>query len=666
MKKMKQKRFCVLYICTIFFAVAILVRLYVMQMIGGVEAKNIVDSRLSLSIPVSAPRGEITDRYGRVLAKSKIGYFIVAEKKSVPKETQQQAILAALSLLSEEEKKRYTDSVPISFEVPFTYLDTEKKEAFQKEFEFLKTLDAKDAIWRLCQRFQISDSFSETEKRLLVGVYIGMQEEGFSVSVPYTLAEDVSPETITRIKEHQDMLPTVSVQERFVREYLYPETAVHILGRVGKISREEYEEKKEEGYKRTDYIGKQGAEKTFEKELKGADGIRAISQNADYVTPKDPVAGNTVILTLDLELQKATEDALQDAVSRTYLSEKNGAAAVVIDVHSGEILASASYPSYDVTAFHTSYNALQQDPAKPMFHRSLSGLYAPGSTFKPLSAIAAIDSGSMEPEEKLETKGEYDYLDRTFRCNIFRTKGETHGTIGMPEAIGVSCNYYFYELGRRTGIDAISKTARAFGLGSTTGEETASQEAKGKIATPELKKQMGGTWYPGDVLQAAIGQSDHLCTPIQLANYAAALANGGTLYKTKLQKSIKSGTDGRILSQSQPEIARKIQVSEKALEAVREGMQLVTAEGGTAGSVFLDFPLTVAGKTGSAQVPGGTNGLFIGYAPAENPQIALSVVIENGGAGTLAALAAKNIFTAYFEKPTFVSSQVAEPYTIRP
>lgn len=664
MKKIKDKRFAVLYGLTGLFALCIFWRLYTLQVVGGKEARDIVDSRLSLSVPVAAPRGDITDRYGRVLARSRKGYFIVIEKAASSVKDRNRAILNALSLLSKEEKESYTDDIPISFEAPFTYEDDAK--TFQKEQEIPEQAKAEEAILQLLKKYNIAEDYSMEEKRLLCGVYVGMEKEGFSITLPYTLAEDISAETVTRIKEHAAYLPGIAVQERPVREYLYPETAVHVLGRVGKISSEEYDIYREKGYKRTDTIGKQGVEKAFEETLRGTDGIKAVSQKVDFVVPKEAEKGNTVMLTLDLELQQAAEKALRNAVSRTNHAEKNGAAVVVTDVATGEILASASYPTYDITTFSKNYSALSKDPAKPMFHRSVAGLYAPGSTFKPISAIAAIDSGKIGPDEKMETKGEYQYLDRTFQCNIYRTKGETHGNITLQEALGVSCNYYFYELGRRTGIEAIAKTAAAFGLGSETGLELSGEEAKGKIASPENRAANGGKWYPGDVLQAAIGQSDHLCTPIQLANYAATLANGGTLYQTSILKAVRSATGGTLLSSFSPKVIRKVSASQKALAAVKEGMEKVTAPGGTAETAFADFPVAVAGKTGSAQVPGGTNGLFIGYAPAENPQIAISVVIENGGAGTLAANAAKEIFTAYFEKPAPVGLQAPLPYALMP
>lgn len=647
-------------------ATVMVARLYAMQISGGEEARNIIESRLTLSVQLPAQRGDITDRYGRTMVTSKTGYRVDMHKTDAQVGDLCQEILTAFSLLSPREKKLYTDAVPISFEAPYTFEETDSAKVFQKERKLSAETSAEDAIQSLCTDFGVADTYSLPEKRILCGVFYGMKQEGFSVAYPYTLAETVEDETVMRFLEQAHRMPSVSVYAYPVREYLYPETAVHLLGRVGKISSEEYQSKQAEGYRKTDLIGKQGVEKAFETILRGTDGIKALFTDTNYVTPQEPIPGDTIMLTLDLDLQQATEQALERAVSRTQGSEENGAAAVVLDVHSGEILASASYPDYDITTFSKAYHALSQNPAKPMFHRSLAGLYAPGSTFKPISAIAALEKGVVQPEDVIETRGEYAYLDQVFRCNIFRTKGETHGKICLAEALGVSCNYFFYDLATKTGSDAISKTANAFGLGNKTGSELSFEEREGRVASEENRKNSGGTWYPGDVLQAAIGQSDHMFTPIQLANYAAAIANGGTLYRTGILKAVKSIENGRMIPASNKEILCKTEVSAKALSVVQEGMELVTKEGGTAGEVFADFPIDVAGKTGSAQVPGGTNGLFIGYAPADHPQIALCTVIENGGAGSLAAAAAKDIFSAYFAKTAPVSSQEDMPYTIQP
>ncbi|MBQ3181485.1 MAG: penicillin-binding protein A, partial [Clostridia bacterium] len=305
----------------------------------------------------------------------------------------------------------------------------------------------------------------------------------------------------------------------------------------------------------------------------------------------------------------------------------------------------ASNPDYNLDEFSKNYKELSLNKNKPFFNRSLSGLYEPGSTFKPITAIAALESGGLSHSEKIKTLGKYEYFDRVFRCNIYREKGKTHGKIDVAEALGVSCNYFFYELAKRVGIDKISDLAKDFGLGSATGIELTQEETVGTIATPKNRKEHGGYWYAGDALQAAIGQSDNRFTPIALCNYAAALANGGTLYSAHVLKGVQDN-NGQI-SYTEPKIINTLDISQKTLQTIREGMFLVT-KSGTAKDVFSDFPQDVAGKTGTAQVNKRTNGLFIGYAPINTPEIAFCVVVEGGASGNQAAEIAKRILTKYF------------------
>jgi len=669
-KKWTGKRYLSLYLFTAFFFALVIARLFSLQVRDGEAYKQLSDKRLSLAKTVMAPRGEITDRYGRPIVTNRTGYFVLLEKINETEDAKNRAILNIVTLLKQtKEEKLYKDSLPISKKAPFYFFSSEEEKKFKEENGFLRHDSAKEVLDALCARYHIDNTYQEEEARTIAGVRYGMEQEDFSVTTPYTLAEDVSVETVTKIKEQQEFFPCVTVSQKSLRAYLYPETAVHILGRVGKISEEEYDALKSKGYQKTDTVGKQGIEKAFEEVLRGTEGIEArrvntLKKDAGFIESKEPVPGDSLILTLDLDLQQSAENALKEAMQRTE-NKKSGAAFAAIEVKSGEILAAASYPSYDITTFSTQYDVLVKDKAKPMFNRVFSGLYEPGSTFKPIAAIAAMESGNLKPEETIKTKGAYSYLDRKFLCNIFKSTGENHGTIAVSEALSVSCNYFFYEIGRRTGIDAIANYAEQFGLGEKTSEELSYEEARGKIATPENREKNGGKWYPGDVLQAAIGQSDNMFTPIALANYAATLANGGTNYKTRLVKAIKSEIDKRIVKTTAPSINRTADVSETTLAAVKKGMCAVTKPGGTAASVFAGFPVSVAGKTGTAQVSGGTNGLFICYAPAEDPQIAACVVLENGDSGTKAAAVARAVLETYFTKPVKTSELSEEtPYAL--
>ena len=473
-----------------------------------------------------------------------------------------------------------------------------------------------------------------------------MQEQNFSKNNPFVFSEDAPPELITKIKESPENYPCVNIITRPIRDYLYPETAVHILGRCGIISREEYE--KNESYSRDDYIGKQGAERAFENILRGIDGSAPAEKNVNgelrtFTENITPIPGKNVILTIDLPLQQKTEEILAQAVKQYGAT---GGAFVIVDVNSGEILSSASYPTYNINDFNKNYTRLSKDKSKPFFNRSISGLYAPGSTFKPITAIAAMESGNLTPDEKIRTTGEYKYYGHTFRCNIFRTTGKNHGTIDITRALGVSCNWFFYELGKRTGIDKISQTAHQFGLDSPTGIELTLEEATGIAASPENRTMRGGHWYAGDTLQASIGQSDNMFTPIALANYTAAIANGGKLFRLHIQKGTQT-PDGTT-EYTEPQVMNRINMRKSTLDAIRSGMLCVT-ESGTAAEIFKDFNVSVAGKTGSAQAGHATNGLFTGYAPYDNPEIAFCVVIEGAPSGNTAAQAAKNVLSYYFD-----------------
>lgn len=475
---------------------------------------------------------------------------------------------------------------------------------------------------------------------------IRMQEKNFSKNNPFVFSEDAPYDLVIKIKEFPEKYPCAKVTTRPVRDYPYPETAAHLLGRCGLISREEYE--KNPDYKRDDYIGKQGAERAFEEILRGVDGTTPSEKYIQgevrtFAESVAPTPGHNVILTIDLPFQQKCEEALASTIKQAGAS---GGAAVVCDVHSGEILAIASYPTYNIENFGKNYTRLSKDKNKPFFNRSISGLYAPGSTFKPITAIAAMESGKLSPSEKMKTTGEYKYFNHTFRCNIFRTTGKTHGTIDVSRALGVSCNWFFYELGKRTGIDEIYKTAHAFGLDSPTGIELSAEEATGIAATPENRKARNQHWYAGDTLQSAIGQSDNMFTPIALANYTAAMANGGTLYSMHILKATES-PEGEI-SFTHPQVINKINMQKSTQDAIRKGMLDVT-KAGTAAEIFKGFDVAVAGKTGSAQTGRSTNGLFIGYAPFDEPQIALCVVIEGAPSGNTAAAAAKDILAFYFD-----------------
>ncbi len=642
-KKTENRRFMFFYVLSAVAFVAIFARLYNLQIVNGEENREASDKKLAISAKIKAPRGEICDRYGRPIVTNKTGYFLQVEKIDETEEERNKTILNAVRVLI-------------------------SKNLYEKK-------DENQDFSKIVEKYKL-ENFTHEERILLASVRADMEKNSFSVSNAYVLCEDLSYDLVTYFKENSEHFKCIKVSEYPKREYLYPETAVHILGRTGKISEDELKKDENKELNQDDYIGKQGAEKAFEKFLRGTDGLKSYEdnlglENSRFINSYDAVQGDTVLLTIDLDLQKAAEDALKKgakAISTTEKTTKNGGAAVAIDVNSGEILASASYPAYDIENFSKSYAELLKNSALPMFNRAFGGLYEPGSTFKPITAIAAIDSGNLTPNEKIKTKGKYEYKNHTFLCNTYKKEGKNHGTIDVSEALAVSCNYFFFEAGRRCGSDEIKNTAESFGLGKKSGTELSFEEATGKIASPEARKEKGGVWYPGDTLQAAIGQSDNLFTPLALANYGAALANGGTVYKTTILKAVKSSQTNEIILENQPKIAGYAKASKEALSAVKEGMIKVCSLNGTAGAVFKNFGISVCGKTGSAEVNGGTNGLFLCYAPSENPKIAISVVLEKGGSGVAAANVAKEILTAYFEKNINETEGISEhaPFVLVP
>ncbi|MBO4342522.1 MAG: penicillin-binding protein 2, partial [Clostridia bacterium] len=448
-----------------------------------------------------------------------------------------------------------------------------------------------------------------------------------------------------------------------VREFVNGSTAVHILGRTGKIYKEEYDELADKDYKMNDIIGKQGIEKYCESYLRGIDGLSGVEQSVDQSRVKivesvAPKKGNNVILTIDVNVQKAAERALAETIQyiryKSASENGNGAdancgAIAAVDVNSGDIIAIASYPPYDPYTFDEDYAKLSSDRNLPMFNRAIGGAYEPGSTFKMLTAIAALEENVITPEDSIEDLGIYKYYeDYQPACWIYRSKKTTHGFQNVTEALENSCNYFFYDIGRRTTIEGINKYAKIFGLGESTGIELTSEENKGLLTSPEQREAEGKAWNPGDVLQVSIGQSRNMFTPLQLANYLATLVNGGTRYKTHLIKSVRDSETGEVLFENMPEIADSIEIKEENYKAVMQGMKNVI-ELGTASSVFDDFPIPVGGKTGTAEVTGGSdNAIFLGFAPFDNPTIAVCAVIEHGAHGTNAGLAVKTVLNSYF------------------
>ena len=514
---------------------------------------------------------------------------------------------------------------------------------------------------------------SETDARAVAGVLYELYYRNRITNWPiYYFAEDVDVDFITRVKELG--IKGVEIETTSVRKY-ETEFAAHLLGRVAAMNADEvdYYLGLDEGYTQNDYVGREGAELAFESYLHGTPGERAVERNEDgkitssvWLTDEEtgeakvPEPGDNVFLTIDIELQQMVEELLAERVPGLS-DEVEGAACTVQLVDTGEILAAASYPTFNLDTYVEDYAENSTDPLKPLMNRAFQGLYPPGSTFKMITAIAGLEEGIIEPSTIIRDLGRYTYWSTPQpMCWIYRQGGGTHGPVNVTRAIEVSCNYFMYDVGRRLGIDKLDEYAAMFGLGQKTGVEL--YEESGVVASPAFTESLGGTWYEGNVLSVAIGQESTQVTPIQLTNYISTLVNGGTRYSTHLLKEVKSSDFSQVVYEYQPQVQAELDIQPENLEAVTKGMHDLTTGEGSLANAFRNVPVEVGAKTGSAQVSStsDSNAVFVCYAPYDDPQIAISLVVEHGGSGSVLASLAAEILNYYFTAPDSQSDIVAE------
>ncbi len=669
-------RFFILKIVMVIMMAAVVWKLFDLQIIKGDQYQEVADNRMTTNIVAKAPRGEILDKYGTKLVSNKVGYSVVMQKTDISDAEFNDIIKNLVDVLYSNQCE-YFDNLPITF-APYAFAfedenddgstQDERDAWFKKHSKIVNDkMSAEQVVQEYKRRYRVSDMYSEDEQRRIVGIRYAAEESGLSQTMLFTLAEDISVEAVTQIKERQEEFKGIAVINDYVRQYEMPGVATHLLGRIGRIDAAEYEQNRDLGYGYNDTIGKQGIEKWGEQYLRGTDGTTGTTKEVggkEITVLRDiaPVPGNYIVLTIDSDLQKVVEKSLETTIKNIRASSgvkaKNGAdcnagAAVVLDVRTCDTLAIASYPTYDMSRFDEDFAELNVNEDRPMWNRAVSGTYSPGSTFKPLTAIAAIESGNLALNETINDEGVYRFYD-TYQptCWIWNEYKLTHGKQNVTAAIENSCNYFFYEVGRRMGIDTLGEYAKKFGLGQKTGIDL-NEEVSGHMASPSYKKEVvtnvtSQDWYGGDTLQAAIGQSYSLFTPVQLANYAATIANGGDRRKVNLVKSIRSSVDGSMVKEFHPEVIEHINIDEATLNAVKQGMKKVADEG-SAAEIFADYGIAVGGKTGTAQVgDGSNNAVFIAYAPFDNPEIAVAVVLEHGVRGTNAAQVAKDVFDEYF------------------
>lgn len=680
--------------------------LYDLQYVHGADYLAQSRRKIAKTETVEAARGEILDRYGRVLVTNRESYNVSLDT-SFMKDVN--TTLTKLLDICRTEGVTWADTLPISSEAPFVFtFDTASSGAISNLYALAESLkwtdtlpDRKEAdsiraaaqegqgvsypsadafLDKLRTYYEIDPLLPDSELRALVGVRYELSLRSREITyTSYVFAQDVDMPFIVTVKEAD--LPGVNIDTTTVREYKTP-YAAHLLGRVGPIYSDEWSVYQELGYDYNAIVGKEGVELAFESYLHGTPGKRNIETNdqgkvvsgddnwvVDQATGEvlAPDPGDNAILTLDIKLQEAVERALASGIEGLKSEDTEGGAAVVIDVRDGGVLAMASYPTFDLTTYTQNYNALLTDPLNPLLNRATRQVYPPGSTFKMVTAIGALEEGIIEPDTEILDTGRYLYYDDYQpQCWIYRDSGgwRTHEEENVSDAIMDSCNVFFFDAGRRLGISLLEQYAAAFGLGESTGIELS--EATGWMDGPEYTESHGQTWYEGNTLPAAIGQGNSRFTPLQLANYVATLANGGTHYSAHLLKEVKSNDYSQVVERYEPQVLNHLDIEPENLAAVTEGMLRVTTEG-SAKTYFADLGVQVAAKTGSAQVSSETesNALFAAFAPYEDPEIALAIVVEKGGSGSTLANIAAEILEYYFSAGSGMETVTPENTLLR-
>lgn len=658
-------------------------RLIFLQLVNGDDFKAKATNTTDYNFTVTAARGDIVDSAGRRIATTATSYNVVLNKLLMG-DRDLDAMLQQIVELLRENGESWNDTLLIGQPDAagrYAFTDDDSSASDQKQLADMKeTLGlqqyatANDVMEMLVEKNELQ-GFSLEWQRVLAGIHYEMDRQAFSNVNNFVMAENVSAATVATIKEHSLQLPGVEIVETSARSYDQSDIIPAVLGRVGKITAEKWKVTdsngqvtyplREKGYNMNDVLGISGLESVYEDELRGKDGVETITRNSDGVIVDTrlttvPEPGHTVQLTIDSNFQRAVDKALAeniDMINRVYNTGTMKAAAgavVVLDVKDGSVMAASNYPSYDQNLYASNYSEYSSDPSLPLFNRALQGLYTPGSTFKPAVAVAALDSGLINQYSTVYCNGVYNYFkDYHPRC----TRHGHSGNIDVITAIKWSCNVFFYDVGRRLTSDVYDAYAYKLGLGQRTGVEVS--EALGRLTTKNDSNYTASL----DV-QAAIGQGNTVVTPIQLATYAATLANNGTRYRTHFVKAILDTNTGEVLSETKPEVMDVIEGTGNTFELVRQGMKQVPS---TISGKISSYPVPIACKTGTPQrsetYASGKhylNAMMVAYLPADDPQIAIGITIEYGGYGARTGDLVVDIANAYFALKDGSLAQQAE------
>ena len=677
-KKSINFRYNTITIFTYLIGIILIVQLFNLQIVHGAKYREESNTRLTRESTLEATRGEILDRSGNVLVSSSQKFNLELYKSKIDTNALNDSILKIIQVL-EKYNVSYVDSFPIKID-PFEYTIADTNLSNWKSNNGIdENATAEEAFYKFKDKYKIQNT-DISEIRKIIAIRYAIVQEGYSSTKSLTIAKDIPREAVAEFSEEGDEFPGINISVQPVRQYKQGTLASHILGYASKIGSEEYQKKKDE-YNQNDIIGKTGIEAVFEKYLKGKNGTKQIDMAVDgtitaEVVEKEAVAGSNVVLTIDSQLQKIAEEALKDNIEKIKNGgfgksyDAKGGSCVVMNVKTGEVLAMASYPDYNPQSFadgisNEEWKSYNENKSYPLLNKCIQSAYEPGSIFKMVTAIAGLESGNISLTEKINDTGVYKKYGAEWKCWYYTDYHRGHGYLNVIGAIEKSCNFFFYETADRMGIDTLDKYATYFGLGRKTGIELPSETA-GTLASKDYVKSIKGSWNPGDTINAAIGQGYNKFTPLQMTKYISMIANGGNNVNVSIVKTIQNA-DGTEVSKDEineyvkeklgltEENTENITLNKDYVNAVREGMKSVTSgESGTAYVRFKDFNIKVGGKTGSAEAGKDANGndivnaWFAAFAPYDDPEIAVVVMVENGGHGNYTADAVRNIMAEYF------------------
>ena len=649
--------------------VVLVIQLFRLQIVNGAEYRETSNTRLTRESTIEAARGNIEDRNNNILATTKTGYSVELYKTKSSNDELNNVILKTINLL-ESNEDTYINNFPIDKNLKYTYTSLDTINNWKTKQGLSQNATEQECIEKFKEKYEIvSDNIEDVLK--IIAIRYEISTKGYSTTKSIKIAENISKESAIQFNEQNAQFPGINIIEEPIRVYTQGDLAAHILGYIRKVDDNDLKNRASEGYDINDYIGKMGIEYVFEKYLRGEKGSKQIDMSVDGTvegeyTTQEAVSGHTVVLSIDSELQEKMENIIEDSVKEL---QKKGekteyASAVLMNVQNGEILAMCSYPTFNPEVFvgtleNDVWNDIREN--KKLLNTAVQSQNAPGSTFKMVVAAAALEEQAVTESEYVYDRGIYPYGHNPV-CWYYTEHKRGHGNVNVKTALQKSCNYFFYEMGRRLGVDKISEYAEYFGLGEKTRIELTG-EVSGIIASTAEAERRGDTWYSSNVLSAAIGQSYNSFSPIQMARYISMIANGGNYISPTLIKEVKD-INGNNISKEEIENYKneilgsseynpKVEVSRETLDTIKSGMRLVTSQGGTAYSIFRDFKYSVAGKTGSAQAKTTekgeiTNGWFVGFTPYENTEVAIAVFLEDGATNSYAAQTAKKILEAYY------------------